>query len=451
MAKINNFIVQYAEILKDVKIDISEKKPPKYLIKRFVQIVKDDISDPRYELMCTYPIETILVTAFLGILCGASSWAEISDVALDNKKWLSRFVTIPNDKVPIDDTYRRVFSLIDPAELIDATRKYLLEIFRKIKYVIDKYIKTNNINKSSMISKSGATLINIDGKVARGKGRYYDPNTEKKKIHNLETLNVYNASDGISLFSIPIENKENEIPVAQDILTKMNLNKVIITMDALHAQHKTFDIISKKHGDFLIGLKGNQGYAYEEANLIITDEYLSKLNKEKYYRNIKDKNNKIIKEYYQVDFNKLAIEKGETIDGTPKWCACRNIIVYKHLNNKTGEYITQLFVTSLNDIDTSIEAIIGRWDVENLLHRYLDVSFNEDMNKTMDVNAFNNFSIMNKLCLSLLKIAKPILGNRSMQRLRKSFSRKPVSYLFSILAILDTDIIEQAFNSVKVK
>jgi len=451
MAKVNNFIVQYAEILKDVKIDITDKKPPKYLFKRFVQIVKNDISEPRYENMCTYPMETILTTAFLGILCNASSWSEISDVADDNKKWLSRFVSIPNNKVPIDDTYRRVFSLIDPKELIDATRKYLIEIFRRIKKIIDKYINDNNINTTSIIDKNGATLINIDGKVARGTGRFYDQNSGKKKIHNLETLNVYDASNGISLFSIPIDNKENEIPKAQEILLKMNLNKVIVTMDALHAQHKTFNIITKKHGDFLIGLKGNQGDALEEANLTITDEYLNKLNKEKYYKEIKDKNDNVIKMFYQVNFNNLAIDKGLTSDGTSKWSGCRNVIVYKHPNKTTGEIITQFFVTSLNDLETSVEAVIGRWDVENLLHRYLDISFNEDMNKTMDVNAFNNFSIMNKLCLSLLKIAKPLLGNKSMQRLRKSFSRKPVSYLFSILALVDIDVIEQAFKTIEIK
>lgn len=88
-----------------------------------------------------------------------------------------------------------------------------------------------------------------------------------------------------------------------------------------------------------------------------------------------------------------------------------------------------------------------RWEVENLLHRYLDVSFDEDLNKTMNSNVFNNFIIMNKLFLTLLKLCKPLLGNRSMIRMRKSFSRKPVSYLFSVLAILDIDVIEQAFNN----
>ena len=446
MPKINKFIIQYKEIFKDVKIDISGKKPPKYLIKRFVEIVKTDITDPRYENMCTYPIETILVTAFIAILCNASNWAEISDATLEYKDWLCKFVEIPNGKVPIDDTYRRVFSLIDTDELIEATKKYLLEIFRKIKRFMDKYLKQHDIDTGELITKKGYTLINIDGKVARGTGRYYDP--EEKKISNLQTLNVYNASDGISLFSIPIDNKENEIPVAQEVISKMNLKDSIVTMDALHAQHKTFDIIIKKQGDFLIGLKSNQGDAFCEVNTIVTPEYLKSLDKKETHITEVDKNGEVIKEYYKANFSDFAIFKDTTNDGITKWTGCRNIVIYKHLNKKDSTYVTQYFVTSLNDLECIVEAINSRWDVENLLHRYLDVSFSEDLNKTMNVNAFNNFSIMNKLCLSLLKLAKPIIG-RSMIRMRKSFSMAPVSYLFSILAILDINVIEKAFNDIK--
>lgn len=86
--------------------------------------------------------------------------------------------------------------------------------------------------------------------------------------------------------------------------------------------------------------------------------------------------------------------------------------------------IDQCFISSLNDLDTIVEAITYRWDVENILHRYLDVSFDEDLNKTMNSNVFNNFSIMNKLCLTLLKLCKHLLGNRSMIKIKKVFQEK---------------------------
>ena len=35
------------------------------------------------------------------------------------------------------------------------------------------------------------------------------------------------------------------------------------------------------------------------------------------------------------------------------------------------------------------------------------MTFGEDNNSTMDKNAFANFSLMNKMCLSLLKLTQP--------------------------------------------
>lgn len=68
----------------------------------------------------------------------------------------------------------------------------------------------------------------------------------------------------------------------------------------------------------------------------------------------------------------------------------------------------------MNNLQTAAEAIKERWDGENLLHRRLDMEFDEDANKTMDPIAYNNLSIIiNKLCLSILKVAKPIFENRS--------------------------------------
>jgi predicted transposase YbfD/YdcC len=430
MAKINKFIVEYAEVFKGMKLSFDEVKPPKYLVKRFVKIVNAEVSDPRYQKMCTYPLEVVLSVAFLAVLGDCKSWAEIADFGNDYKKWLSKFLPL-GDTMPIDDTYRRIFSLLDSNELSRATIKYITLVFEKIKETLDKH-KPSSIDNFK--------LVNIDGKVARATGRMY--NTEKE-VPNLQTLNVYDASDGVSLFSIPILDKTNEIPVAQAIIEKMNLKNTIISMDSLHAQHKTFDSIVRKLGDFVIGLKGNQRDAFEEVNLLLTDEYLDKLrtkpqDKNKVYSKIDE-----FKEYFKISFSYFAIEKGVLNDGTPKWNGIKNIICYKYIKKKTGVVETRYFATTLNDLDLAVEAIVGRWDVENLLHRYLDMDFGEDDNKTMDVKAYNNLSIINKLCLSILKIAKPLLQNRSMRRIKKSMGRRLDAYLSLLLTAISPKELEK--------
>lgn len=441
MPKISKLLVEYREVIKDIKFDVTEQKAPKFLINRFVRIITDSVTDPRYENMCTYPLASILVSAFFAIMCNAETWGEIADYTKYNVKFLRKYVTF-SDATPIDDTYRRVFSLLNTAELANATKKYILTIFNKIKRAINSYKENHNLP----IEKEQYKLINIDGKVCRGSGRDYNPVTMHKNIPNIEILNGFDASDGISIFSIPIDNKTNEIPVAQDVIKTLNLKGCIVTLDALHAQHKTFEAITKSKGDYVITLKSNQNSAFEEIGLLATDEYLQTLKKNK-KAYVKEE---VGKEYFMIPFSHFAIEKGVTSDGCEKWIAARNIIFYRKTNQDTGEVITLHFVTSLNDLPTAIEAIQGRWDVENLLHRFLDMSFNEDDNKTMDRKAITNLSIMFKLCLSFIKLAKEVL-KISVRRTKKSMGWNTLTTLYSVLAVLDLEEITKQLENVKIE
>jgi len=62
------------------------------------------------------------------------------------------------------------------------------------------------------------------------------------------------------------------------------------------------------------------------------------------------------------------------------------------------------------------KAIRGHWGIENQLHWSLDVSFGEDKSKKNTGNAPQNFSLINKMALGLLK--KDKLTKASMKRKR---------------------------------
>ena len=56
----------------------------------------------------------------------------------------------------------------------------------------------------------------IDGKEERGTGRKYQ-SSRKSEVKNLHTLHVFDSSSQICLVSQEIDDKTNEIPVAQEI------------------------------------------------------------------------------------------------------------------------------------------------------------------------------------------------------------------------------------------
>ena len=81
-----------------------------------------------------------------------------------------------------------------------------------------------------------------DGKEATGTGRKYQESS-RAKVSNINTLHIYDSSNQICLFSEIIDDKTNEIPVAQEILQTISLKNTICTFDALHMQRKTLEII----------------------------------------------------------------------------------------------------------------------------------------------------------------------------------------------------------------
>ena len=110
-------------------------------------------------------------------------------------------------------------------------------------------------------------------------------------------------------------------------------------------------------------------------------------------------------------------------------------------DNQTKEY--RYYIASLTDIEQCADAIRSHWGIENQLHWHLDVTFAEDDNTTIDKNAFNNLSIMNKMALSLLKLIQPV-HKVGLKAIRKKFGWDLINQLTQLLCLLDEEQIEKA-------
>ena len=133
------------------------------------------------------------------------------------------------------------------------------------------------------------------------------------------------------------------------------------------------------------------------------------------------------------------------------WRKLRNFICYEKYicDITTGKEKTEVryYITSLSDVELCAEAIRGHWSVENKLHWHLDYSFSEDDNTTMDKNAFNNFSLLNKMALSLHKLAKPLMRNCSIRIIRKHFSWATEESMSLLLNTFNEDILKNALEN----
>ena len=435
MAKLNAFIMGYAEVFTNLEIRSENGTLTKNVTHRFLRLFRK-IDDPRMPGMIEYPLEEILLIAFLAVLGNADTWLEIEDFGRAKERWLRKFMRLKNG-IPSHDTFRRVLSLIDSEQLQKTTVELLMENLNAIKRSLESKIPSQDIEKR---------LICVDGKEQKGTGRLY--NTDEK-IRNLQTLHVYDASNEICLFSKAIDEKTNEIPVAQKILSSMNLKDCIVTFDALHTQKETISIIRSQKGDYVGGLKGNQNGLLEEAAGYFEEQDLLAHYKKKgdYFKKTEKAHNRIeTREFYLIRPIKSKIIK--------EWKALKAFICcVKTSVSKTNpddiKKEIRYYIASFDDIELCAEAIRGHWKVENNLHWHLDYSFHEDENTTMDKIAFNNLSLLRKMALSICKMAKELMGNSSIRSTRKKIGWMYEDAIADILSTFDEKTIMRSLETVK--
>lgn len=420
MARTNKFIVEYAEKFKTV-MDFDTNKPPVITMRRFIRYLKL-IDDRRIAGMIQYPLEEIIVIAFLAVLGGAENWEDMELFGKSYRKWLKKFLKLENG-IPSNDTFRRVFGLIRSSQLEAATVAYMADIIGRLK----KVLKINNTDKRH---------ICVDGKESRGTGRKRDTSEE---IRNLQTLHIYDNTHGICLYSGAIGEKTNEIPVAQNILGSMELKNSIVTFDAMNTQKRTVAIIREQKGDYVGALKGNQSCMDEEVRAYFTDDVRTKIlsKGEDYYRSSEKAHNQLeTREFFLT-------RKVSWFEDLGQWSGLKSFICYKKtmVNLVTGMQTAEerYYISSVTDVEMCADAIRGHWGVENRLHWHLDVSFNEDGNTTVDRNAFSNLSLINKMTLSMLKLCKPLFKHNSIRSMRKQFGWTMAECLANVLNVLSND------------
>jgi len=379
-----------------------------------------------------YPLPYVLLVGFLAILSGANTWVEMNTFTEAYKKKLNGI--LPNYKeigIPSHDTYRRVFGIVDPQELQKAVTAFLVSEVEQMK-------------KALGINEKGPEQYCIDGKEEKGTGRKYNT---PEKIRNLQTLHCYNTSNGICLYNIPINKKTNEIPTAQELLKEMELKNCIVTFDAMNTQRDTVAIIKESHGDYVGGLKGNHETLHNEVAKYFTEEKLKYIERKgKNYRMTTEKaHNQIEKRSYYMTTD---VKWFKEID---QWANLKAFICYdlETENLVTGKKTKErrYYIASPTDIELCADAIRGHWGVENQLHWHLDYTFEEDDNTTMDKNAFNNFSILSKMALTLLKLIQPAYKHKiGLKSIRKDFGWDLTKQLIMMLSLLDEDMIAEAMQ-----
>lgn len=389
----------------------------------------DTIPDYRHPSYIRHSLSDIVMITFFAILGNANEWEEIEAFAKRKEKWLRKYLELPNG-VPTDDTFRIVIGNINTDHFFWLTVQLLLK-------TVDGIVK---ISEKETYEKE---ILSVDGKESCGSKRRDNGNGD---AHALQTFNVYASDYGICIGQKFIEEKTNEIPAAQELLSLMDLKGNIVTADALNCQKETVSAIVKGNGDYVLALKGNQALFYEEVREYFTLERLKELQKEEkgWYKTVeKEHGGLAIREYYITEDTKWYSEK-------KKWEKLKTIgMVRKTLEKSDGRKYeeTRYYICSIRaDVREFERAVRGHWKVENNLHWQLDFTFGDDKNSSMAKTGAKNLQIMKKIVLAILNLVKSSY-KMSMKRIRYELSLDYENEVEKLLSLLDVNSIKIALES----
>lgn len=356
------------------------------------------IDDPRSDINKLHNLEDILLIGIVSVICGAETWKQMVEFADSKEEFLRKFLELPNG-IPSEDTINRVFSSIDSSQFETCFISW--------------------VNSISEICKG--QVVAIDGKTLRGA----KSNGRKSPVH---MVSAWANQNNLVLGQVRVNEKSNEITAIPNLLDTLMLEDTIITIDAMGTQTDIADKIIENGADYILAVKENQSQLLED----IQDEF-------KFSKSIEIETDTDLG-HGRIETRKCSvISEFKFIDNTNnKWNNLSRIIRIESIRefkncDKKPEKATRYYISSLVDSAVNFQQNIrDHWGVENKLHWTLDVAFSEDASRKRSKNAAQNYSILLKIALNLLKNEKTERQGIAGKRLKAGWNE---SYLLKVLNI----------------
>ena len=239
-------------------------------------------------------------------------------------------------------------------------------------------------------------VIAIDGKTARG-------SRDRKKARNpLHMVSAWACDNRLVLAQEATEEKSNEITAIPRLLELLSLKGCIVTIDAMGCQQTITTQIIKQEGDYVLGLKGNQGTLHDAV-----DDFFTTAQERKFKAVEYDYFEEIDKDHGRLEVRRYWVtEHLHTPPNTERWTGLRSIGMVER-ECWQGEKQTierRYFINSIAaHAKTFARAVRGHWGIENRLHWRLDVVWGDDACTIRKGNRPAIMTTIKQLCLNLFE------------------------------------------------
>ena len=268
-------------------------------------------------------------------------------------------------------------------------------------------------------------LVAIDGKTIR---HSFDGATGKKAMH---LVSAWVADNRLTLGQLATEEKSNEITAIPRLIELLDIRGATVTVDAMGCQREIAAQIIAQGGDYLMGLKGNQGTAHREVEEFFTDAHAND------FRDIQHTFHETVdgSEHGRIEVRRVwASQQINWFADLPKWKGLRSIVMVESERTVGAKPTTierrYYWSSHTEDAATLGKMIRGHWGIENEVHWCLDVGFREDESRVRTDHGAENLALLRKIALNLAKSERS--HKRGIQAKRKLACWKE-SYLLTLL------------------
>jgi len=339
-----------------------------------LEVYFGDMPDPRVTGRCDHKLIDIIIVAICAVLSGAETWDEVELFGEEREGWLKQFLELPNG-IPSHDTFRRVFSLLDARVFQERFIGWVEQTFQ---------VKREQV-------------IAIDGKSVRG--------SQGQGKGCLHLVSAWATAEGVALGQRKVEAGENEIVAIPDLLADLYLKGSIVTLDAIGCQTEIAAHIIAQRADYVLALKTNQPKLHQD----VVDWFAWA--QERDFRDVEHTYTQTVnKGHGRIEIRQcwaLSDPRAlEVLGHHEGWRKLTSLVMVQRerRHGDRSQTETAYFISSLPpDADRLLRAVRHHWRIENTLHWVLDVIFHEDDARLRIGHGAENFAILRRMVLNLLR------------------------------------------------
>ena len=350
----------------------------------------------------------------IGMICNCTDLEMLIEFAEEKIEFLKEYTEL--EEIPCLSTISNILKVINSEDL----ELCLYGIFRNV-------LKTKMKIEEKQICMDGKTICSTA--------------TMKEHERPMHIITALLADESVSIGQITVESKSNEIPAVRELIELLDIKGAVITLDAMHCQKETAELIKNNGGDYVLQLKGNQGNFYEDVYAMFDDKYMDETDKEceyEMYTTIENGHGRIEKRTCYV------LKEIEFFtDYLANWKGLKKIFAVKREIEKNGKK-TKEISCYLSSKNTTAEKLLkytrNHWQVESF-HWLLDMNYNEDESRVINKNSQICLNIIRKYCISIIKKyienhdvkRKTIIANMRKCLLNEDFLIEVLTYYCSSL------------------